>query len=527
VILTAADTREALRALQRGRRTRRLRDLDWIEVAYKAYIAAIVSLGTLFTSAAIVGDKPLQPHTVQQIQDNGPAIVGLVIAVAIMLGLRSGARGGPLALEPADVNHVLLAPADRAVVLRASAYRQARGVAMVGLVGGALAGLLLAQRIPNQSGTDVAEWIASGVATGAAAVIAVWGSALVASGRRWGRFLTAVIGLVLVAWSLADVFGKAITSPASMLGSLAFWPLDFRPLAIVGVLVALAIPVVGLLGIGDTSIEAAERRSGLVGALRFAATIQDLRTVIVLHRQLAQEKSRQEPWLTVSRSNPLGHACWRRDWQGILRWPISRVGRVAALGAVAGLCAYGTWEGTTPLIIIAGIALFIAALDAIEPLAQEVDHPDRVQGVPLVRGELYVRHLVVPVVVMAIAGLIGLGAAAILDPEPGLFLVGLITIVPVAFAAAAAAAFAVVLGAPKLTSGLTISFPEAATIGLILRQAFPPFLAALAVAPVIAAREAVHQHGDPIAIAALATVPALVIAAAVVAFLRSRKSVVY
>ena len=62
------------------------------------------------------------------------------------------------------------------------------------------------------------------------------------------------------------------------------------------------------------------------------------------------------------------------------------VGRVAALGAVAGLCAYGTWRGTTPLIIVAGIALFIAALDAIEPLAQEVDHPDRAQGVPVERG---------------------------------------------------------------------------------------------------------------------------------------------
>jgi hypothetical protein len=527
VILTAADTRDALHALQRGRRVRRLHDLDWIEVAYKAYIAAIVSLGTLFTSAAIVGDTPLKPGTVDQLRDNGPAIVGLVIAVAIMLGLRSGSRGGPLALEPADVNHILLAPADRAVVLRASAYRQLRGVAMVGLVGGALAGLLVAQRVPDVSGTDVAGWIAAGVATGGAAVVAVWGSALVASGRRWSRLLTGTIGVALVAWSLLDVFAGVITSPASMLGSLALWPLDVRPLAVVGVLVALAIPVIGLLGIGDTSIEAAERRSGLVGALRFAATIQDLRTVIVLHRQLAQERSRPKPWMRLPARKPVGHACWRRDWQGILRWPASRVGRVAALGAIAGLCAYGTWEGTTPLVIVAGIALFIAALDAIEPLAQEVDHPDRAQGVPIVRGELYVRHIAVPVVVMALAGLIGLAAAAVLDPEPGLFVVGLITIVPVAFAAAAAAAFAVVLGAPKLTSGLTLSFPEAATIGLILRQAFPPFLAALAIAPVIAAREAVHQHGDPIAIAALAAVPALVIAAAVLAFLRSRKSVVF
>jgi hypothetical protein len=300
-----------------------------------------------------------------------------------------------------------------------------------------------------------------------------------------------------------------------------------RIVAVVAVLVALAVPVVGMLGIGGTSIEAAERRSGLVGALRFAATIQDLRTVIVLHRQLAQERSRQHSWLRLPQGKPVGHACWRRDWQGILRWPASRVGRVAVLGAVAGLCAYGSWRGTTPLIMVAGIALFIAGLDAIEPLAQEVDHPDRAQGVPVERGEMYVRHLAVPVAVMAIAGLIGLGAAAIFDPEPGLFLVGAITIVPVALAAASAAAFAVVLGAPKVGSGLTMSFPEAATIGLILRQAFPPLLAALAVAPVIAAREAIHQHGDPIVVAAIATVPALVIAGCVIAFLRTRKSVVF
>ena len=113
-------------------------------------------------------------------------------------------------------------------------------------------------------------------------------------------------------------------------------------------------------------------------------------------------------------------------------------------------------------------------------------------------------------------------------PRRACSLVGAITVVPVAFAAAAAAAFAVVLGAPKVGSGLTISFPEGATIGLILRQAFPPFLAALAVAPVIAAREAVHQHGDPFADRRCSPrVPALVIAGCVVAFLRTRKSVVF
>ena len=62
MILTADETRDALHALQRGRRVRRLHDLDWIEVAYKAYIAAILSFGTLFTSAALVGDTSLAPE---------------------------------------------------------------------------------------------------------------------------------------------------------------------------------------------------------------------------------------------------------------------------------------------------------------------------------------------------------------------------------------------------------------------------------------------------------------------------------
>lgn len=527
MILTAVETRDALRALQRGRRVRRLHDIDWIEVAYKAYIAAIVSLGSLFTAAALIGDRSLGRGTLADLRANGPAVIGLLITVAIAGGLRSGSRGGPLALEAADVNHVLLAPADRAVVMRASAFRQLRGVAMVGIVGGALAGLLAAQRVPDTKAADIAGWIVAGIATGGAAVLAVWGSALVASGHRIARFLVGLVGLALIGWSLLDVFAGTITSPVSMLGALAFWPLEVRPLAIVGLALALAVPVIGLLGVGGTSIEAAERRSGLVGQLRFAATIQDLRAVIVLHRQLAQERSRSTSWFRLASRKPLGHACWRRDWQGILRWPLSRVGRVAAMGAVAGLCAYGTWRGTTPLIIVAGIALFIAGLDAIEPLAQEVDHPDRPQGVPIEKGQLYVRHLAVPVMVMVLAGLMGLAAAAILDPEPSVLVVGLITIVPVAFAAASAAAFAVVLGAPKVGSGLTMSFPEAATIGLIFRQVFPPLLVALAIAPVIGAREAVHQHGDPIQVAALAAIPALVIAAVIVAFLRTRKSVVF
>jgi hypothetical protein len=527
VILTAAETREAVRALQRGRRTRRLHDLDWIEVLYKAYITAIVSLGTLFTTAAFVGDAPFGPATLDRMRAEGPAALGVFVAVGVMLGLRSGTRGGPLALEPPDVNHVMLAPIDRATVLRGAALRQGRGVASAGVVGGALAGLLASQRIPGADSGAVTEWIVAGVIAGFATVMAVWGSALVASGFRLRAWVAWVVGGALVAWSLADLGAETVTAPTTMLGAVGLWPLDAHPLAVVGLVLALAVPVLGLRGIGGVSIEAAQRRSALVGALRFAATIQDLRTVIVLHRQLAQERSRPVPWLRFRRRSPVGHACWRRDWEGVLRWPPARFGRVAALGIAAGLCAYGTWRGTSPLILVGGIALYLAALDAIEPLAQEIDHPDRAQGVPIERGTLLVRHLVVPSVLMAVTGAIGLGAAAALDPEPGLLAVGAITIVPVAVAASAAAALAVVLGAPTASAGSMFGSPEAASVGLILRQAFPPLLAALAIAPVIAAREAAANAGDPIGAAVTAAFPALVIAAAVIGFISTRKSVVF
>ena len=128
---------------------------------------------------------------------------------------------------------------------------------------------------------------------------------------------------------------------------------------------------------------------------------------------------------------------------------------------------------------------------------------------------------------MTVSALVGLAAATVIDPAPSVLAVGAITVVPVALAAASAAAFAVVLGAPNLASNLQLSFPEAATIGLILRQAFPPALVAAAVAPVVAARVAVQEHGDPFGVSLLAALPAIAISIGVIAFLRSRRSVVF
>lgn len=521
-VLPAGPTRAVLHDLHRARRRRRVGHIDWIDVLYKVYAGGLVSLAVLYAASAAVGDDRVGAATVGSVRDHSPAWLGLALALAVALALRSGVRGGPLALEAPDVAHVLLAPVDRSVVLRGVAYKQLRAVTTGGLLAGAVAGNLAARRLTAARPADVAAWIGCGAAFGALAAAAVWGSALVASGRRWGPRAAWAAGAALVAWSVADLAAGTTTSPATMLGALATWPLGARAVVPVGVAVALAVPVVGLRAIAGFSVEAAERRTGLVGQLRFAATVQDLRAVVVLHRQLAQERSRARPWRKLPPAGPSGRAAWRRGWHGVARWPAGRVARVVVLGAVAGAAAVGAWRGTLPLVVVAGLALFVAALDAVEPMAQAADHPGVTAGVPGPPGRLLLRNLVVPGLVMLVVGLAGLATAALLQPSAGVLGVGVAMLVGVVAAPVAGAALSVLAGAPQPHPDLQLSFPEMATLLTIVRQAFPPFLAVAALAPVVAARVAL-RHGSPPGTAAIAAVvPVLALVAAVAVWIGAR-----
>src|SRR5207244_12120361 len=97
-----------------------------------------------------------------------------------------------------------------------------------------------------------------------------------------------------------------------------------------------------------------------------------------------------------------GAAVRRRGLHSLLRWPTTRVLRVAALGLVAGFAAGGAWKGTTPLIVVAGVALFGAALDALVALAQRMDHPTRRDSFPLLPARLPIASLAVPTAVPAL-----------------------------------------------------------------------------------------------------------------------------
>ena len=222
--------RATTRALRRARRRHYLREGDWVDSLYKAYVTVIVAAVGLFYATAALGGTRTSGRTVADVAHHGPAVLGLGIAVLVTLGLRSGARGGPLAPEPADIVHLLLAPVPRSTVLRAAALRQLRGVVLLPAIAGGVAGNVAAGRL----GGNRVEWIAAGAAFGVLTALLAWGSALVASGTHLRIRTANAIGIVLVGWSAIDVAAGTASAPTAQIGRVALLPLTTSPLALLG-----------------------------------------------------------------------------------------------------------------------------------------------------------------------------------------------------------------------------------------------------------------------------------------------------
>lgn len=492
--------RQSLRDMRAARRRRRIEDFDRFEALYKAYLTLVLGGLAVWLLSGVVGDTRLHGTVLAHASQRAPAVAGAAWALAVFVGLRSGGRGGPLGLEAAEVRHVLMAPVERRLALRPPAVRQLRFGLVVGLGVGAVSGLLAYRRF----GESAPEWIVCGAAAGALIAGAGLGSAMLASGRRMPRLVAAGIGFAVLGWSAADIALSVRTSPATFVGEVAVWPLSWRPLGIVGVVVSAVVAVLGLLAVGNTSIEAAERRAALVGQIRFAATLQDVRTVMVLRRQLAQERPRRRPWIALSsplagrgvagtgraQKRPPRFPVWRRGWQSLLRFPGVRVVRMVVLGALAGVAAVAAFRGTTVLVVVAGVALYVAALDALEPVSQDLDHPDRLASIPRSSGSQTLRQLAAPVVAMIPVCALGWGVAvAVTGGNATAVAVGAVIFVPAALSAVAGATISVVQGAPNPGSSYALTLPPEA-VGFVsaLRIGLPPGLAVIGVLPIFGAR---------------------------------------
>jgi hypothetical protein len=506
-VATGVQERRAVQALRRARRRRARERFHWVDALYRAYLTGIGAIvATLFLSGAL-GDARATAAERHDIAVHAPALLGCLLAVLIAMGLRAGSRGGPLVIEAADVQHLLLAPIDRGIALSGTVMRQLRSRVFIAVVAGAVVGNLAFRRLPGRPGA----WIASVAVFGLLAAAAGHAVAVNASGRRVRRSIATVAGSALVLWSVADVVLNVQTSPATWAGHLAVLPLRHGPAdwaaAVAFAVVVVVLVLAALATVGGTSLELALRRAELTAVLRFAVTVGDLRAVVLLRRQLASELPRRTPWIRLP-GGPTAYPVWRRSWQSFLRWPPVRIARVIAAGVVAGLAGAGSWH-TTPLLAVTALALLVAAFDVTEPMAQEVDHPTLRDLHPVDARLLMRRHLAAPLVVMAGVCLVGVLAALAVAPPATVLPVGLATTITAAVAAVAAAVLSA--GTDPFTWVTSPALNNA-------RVAAPFVVAAIGVAPILAARAAERAHMSPGRGALGAVVVPLLLCAAVFAF---------
>lgn len=479
-VIEMESSEDALRELRRTRRRNRLSDVHWVDAFYRVYITAlavVIFLG--FASSRLPHDQ-LSAESAARFAAEGPAWLGLFFAFAVALGLRSGGRGGPLVLEAPVVVHELQAPVDRGRALRNPAIKQLRFAAFAGGVLGAMVGELASRRLPVNTTASIASCAA---AFALAAVLAV-GTGMATSGNRVRWWAANLAALAVLAWSVIDATLGITSSPLTLLAQVAFWPLQFSALGLVGVVLAGGVAVLGVFSVGGISIEAALRRASLVSQLRFAVTLQDVRTVVLLRRQLSQERPRARPWIRLGHRGRMPPV-WRRDWAGFARFPLVRLARMIGLGVVAGLALGFTWRGAAPAVVLAGLALYLAAYDACEPIAQEVDHPTRWESYPDEPGRILINHLpAAALMTLAVCAVAALTSMILVPTQVVRSL--LFVAVTAALAAAVSAAVGTAQGAPDVANLAGLG-PDMMGFFLLGRLVVPPTLTLLAVLPLLAA----------------------------------------
>jgi hypothetical protein len=515
-------SKATLAELRRTRQRRRLGDTDWYDIAYRVYLFALVGLALVVWVSEAVDGVIGDGIETDQLLERGPAVIGMLVVAAFALGLRSGADGGPIAIEVADIRHVLLAPISRRSVMLRPIGQRLRAAAFALGLGGAVLGQLIATEVEGSR----AAWAAACGAFGAIVGATFVSTAVISHTLRIPRWLATLLATAALVWQSAvawgiwneETTGLARVAPGNLGGRLALWGVSQRPVDVVAIVVALAMAGAALALGGRLRLEALARRGELVSQLRFAATVQDLRTVVQLRRQLRSETLRTRPWgqrrrptrpapagsaggRTPSTGRPDGHpsplVVWRRDSRSLRRLPAARLTRIALLAALGGVGGALT-VSESPLfgLVLLG-SLFFVGLESLEPLSQEIDRPDVTDSIPIERGWIYAHHLAAPAVLLAAVAVIGAGAAVILDPDLGAM--AFAVAIPMVWAGALGPVVVTVLDAPSAPSPTTLlgrprdaetSFvpPEFAGFSTALKTLLPVAISAVGTAPVFVAR---------------------------------------
>jgi hypothetical protein len=465
--------------------------VDPFDVFYRIYVGGLIGLFLFYLALGLIDDVSVGAAGNQWAANVGPRWVSLVAAVAITLGVRSGANGGPLAIDDLELHHVMLSPLDRSVVLRDPARQLLMLAAGMGALFGAAAGELASRQL---AGAQI-EWVLSGLLTGATIALAGVGAAFLAATSRRRRGLVIAISVIPTVWAVFDLAQGATTAPTVGFGDLAVWALDARPRAAAGPVLAVALVVGGWIKRGGLSIERAHHRSQLVAQIRFALAQQDIRSLLLLRRQLAFETPRARPWIDIRAGGRIEDRLpvTIRDARSYARWPLGRIVRVAGLAMIAGISLGAMWQGTTALIAVVGVALYLAAIEVIEPLSQELDHPGILELIPIAPGRVILGHILSAIAAMtAVWAVVGaVAVASALDWNVGI--ASAIAVLPAATAAVAAGGLSIKrFDSPALVVPAEVEGPR-----MLYRLLWPPMLTLAGAVPVVVARNA-DISGSPL-----------------------------
>jgi len=476
--------------LRRARQHRRLGDQEWFDVAYRVYLVALAAGAAIVAASDAVNDAVVTRATVADITRHGPGALGLIAAVAVAAGLRSGANGGPVALEAPDVRHLLLAPIPRAVVMRRPVAQRIRSTAAAGALVGVVAGVLAARRLPGST----TAWAAAGAVAGGCAVAIFAATAVIAHVTRVPQTLATACGAALVG-AQAVAAGTDVPGPADTFGSLFLWGMRQHGVDVAAVTVTIGVVAFALWRAGELRPEPLLRRADLVSQLRFAVTMQDLRTVVLLRRQMRNEHARARPWpipfarrAVRTSATTLGATVRRRGWHSIARLPLARLGRSGALAILAGLAVVVTLRGTTPAAIAIGVCLFAMSMEILEPLSQEIDHRDLTGLSPAATDAVLLRALVVPAVVLVPFALVGAATIAVLEPRAAGAAFALAVPCVLTGACGAVVSIAGETRSPDSTASASLTMPEFAGFATVMRTLLPVAISSVAALPVLAMR---------------------------------------
>jgi hypothetical protein len=392
----------------------------------------------------------------------------------------------------------------------------------------ALTGAIIGQLVATELEGSRAAWAASMGIFGAIVGAVFVSTAVITHALRVPRWAATLIGgialtwQVVVAWGIwtGDATGIERVAPGNLAGRIAFWGISQRPIDIIAIVVTLAMVAAALALGGRLRLEPLARRGELVSQLRFAATVQDLRTVVLLRRQLRAEALRDRPWgsrrgrrrrgespgsttlggMRLSVANhqkPSPTIIWRRGIWSLRRLPLSRITRIVSLAIIGGAAASLTVSSSPLFALLLLVVLFLVGLESVEPLSQEVDRPDLTDTIPIERGWIFVNHLVAPSLLLAVMALVGAATATIIDS--GQAAAAFALAIPVAWAGAMGPVIATVLDAP----------PPLATANTTLMGA-PRNSESTLVPPEFAGFSTVFSSFLPIAISAIGTAPVLI-----------------